>query len=98
MDNVAMVAQLASLHDLHSLWEACVAFTSQFKVQPMVFASRAYCEMWVGNPAAAQAFTMQVAAKAAESYQQVAAEAGSIMGSRQQGGGALPMKRSRGQA
>ncbi len=94
---MALVAQLASLHDLQSLWEACVAFTSQFKVQPMVFASRAYCEMWVGNPAAAQEFTMQVAARAAESYQQVVAEASSSMGSKHQGGCVLPMKRARSQ-
>lgn len=96
---MAVVASLASLHELHGLWEACLAFAAAFKVQPLVFASRAYSQMWVDSPAAAQEFTTQVAAKAAESYQLVAGGGG---GGGAGGGqapaaasGVLPVKRAR---
>jgi hypothetical protein len=74
-----------------------VAFASNFKVQPLVFASRAYCEMWVSSPAAAQDFTTQVASSAADSFQQqlAAGASGSTGGMRAAAGGILPLKRGR---
>jgi hypothetical protein len=60
MESVALVAQLASCHQLMHLWQACVRFSAAPQKQVAVFSSEAYRDLWRDSPQVAQAFTAQV--------------------------------------
>ena len=59
-ESVALVAQLASCHQLMHLWQACVRFSAAPQKQVAVFSSEAYRDLWRDSPQVAQAFTAQV--------------------------------------